>query len=85
MTLIAIPDSDLVRDGLDTDYLVHECDHAPSLRAPIFVLNVLRDGILARRITVLAASPESALFKAHEQLDDDETLSFCFTNTTTQP
>lgn len=77
----AMTDLGLVREGRNTGRAVLQPDHPPSLHAPIFVLNLLRDGALVRRITVLAASSEAALFKAREQLDDGETLSFCTSTT----
>jgi hypothetical protein len=48
---------------------------------PIFTLDVDRDGGIVRRIVVLAPSPEGALLKGHEQLDDGETLTFCLAAT----
>ncbi len=46
-------------------------------RGPIFTLDVRRDGAIVRRIVVLAPSPEGALLKGYEQLDDGEALTFC--------
>lgn len=46
---------------------------------PIWILNVRSGNALARRIAVLAPSSNAALSKGREQLDDGESLSFCFT------
>ncbi|HTL42079.1 MAG TPA: hypothetical protein VL294_11460 [Pseudolysinimonas sp.] len=44
---------------------------------PIFTLDVRCDSQIVRRMVVLAPSPEGALVKGYEQLDEGETLTFC--------
>jgi len=45
---------------------------------PFWTLNVSISGQLVRRVLVLAPSAIAALEKGREQLDDGESLSFCF-------
>jgi len=56
-----------------------ETKRATPGRLPVWTLNVSRNQQVSRRVTVLAASSAAALLKGREQLDDGESLSFCFT------
>ncbi|MGE3795598.1 MAG: hypothetical protein AB7I38_16970 [Dehalococcoidia bacterium] len=68
----------LIGDIVEPRTIASSTSTEPTAPAGVsWTLIIAADDLICRRVVVLAPSPEGALLKGREQLDDGETLTFC--------